>query len=172
MQENTCCFIGHRNINETKELKNELRKAVLELIAKNNIDTFLFGSKSQFNELCYKIVSELKEKYPYIKRIYVRAEYPEINEEYKNYLLERYEHTYYPERILNSGKAVYVERNCEMIDKSRFCIIYYNESKVTFGRKSGTKKAYLYALKEKKNITLYKQVKFLTQIILKCIMKM
>lgn len=153
---NTCCFIGHRTIEETEELKLGLSKAIVGLIEKENVDTFLFGSKSQFNELCYEIVSEIKGTYPHIKRIYVRAEYPDIDDEYKNYLLERYEDSYYPERILNSGKAVYVERNCEMIDKSRFCIIYYNESKVPFGRKSGTKKAYLYAIKEKKNITLYK----------------
>ena len=154
MQENTCWFIGHRNINETQQLKNELRKAILELIAKNNVDTFLFGSKSRFNELCYEIVSEIKETYPHIKRIYVRAEYPDIDDEYKNYLLERYEDSYYPERIKNSGKAVYIERNYEMINKSKYCVIYFNESKEQ--AKSGTKIAFQYAAQKGKNIMLYK----------------
>ena len=155
MQENTCCFIGHRNINETQELKNELRKAILDLIAKNNVDTFLFGSKSRFNELCYEIVSEIKGTYPHIKRIYVRAEYPDIDDDYKNYLLERYESSYYPERIKNSGKAVYIERNFEMINKSQYCVIYYNELKANNG-KSGTELAYHYAINRKRNIILFK----------------
>ena len=118
MQTNTCCFIGHRTITETKELKSKLNEIIEKLITNKNIDTFLFGSKSQFNTLCLEIVTKFKEKYPHIKRIYVRAEYPCINDDYKNYLLESYEDTYYPEKIKNSGKGVYIKRNCEIIDKS------------------------------------------------------
>lgn len=40
----------------------------------------------------------VKEEYPDIKRIYVRAEFPYINDDYKNYLLKSYEDTYYPEK--------------------------------------------------------------------------
>jgi len=58
----------------------------------------------------------------------VRAEYPYIDEDYKNYLLEHYEETYYPEKIVNAGKAAYVERNCEMINSSSVCVVYYDES--------------------------------------------
>ena len=117
---NTCCFFGHRTINETEQLKNKLYEIIEMLIIYENVDTFLFGSKSRFNDLCYELVSAVKEKHSHIKRIYVRAEYPYINNDYKNYLLKSYEDTYYPEKILNSGRAVYVERNCEMIDKSQF----------------------------------------------------
>ena len=127
MKEHTCCFIGHRTINETEELKLMLCDIIEKLIVENSVDTFLFGSKSRFNSLCHELVTEIKEKYPHIKRVYVRAEYPDINEHYKNYLLESYEDTYYPEKIMNSGRAVYVERNYEMIDKSHFCIVYYDE---------------------------------------------
>ena len=139
MEENTCCFIGHRTINETEELKLMLCDIIEKLIVENSVDTFLFGSKSRFNSLCHELVTEIKEKYPHIKRVYVRAEYPDINEHYKNYLLESYEDTYYPEKIMNSGRAVYVERNYEMIDKSHFCIVYYDEQNAPTTRKSGTK---------------------------------
>ena len=122
--ENTCCFIGHRTINETEELKSKLYETIEKLSVENSVDTFLFGSKSRFNDLCHEIVTEIKEKYPHIKRTFVRAEYQNIDETYKAYLLENYEDTYYPEKIIGAGKAVYVERNCEMIDKSRFCIVY------------------------------------------------
>ena len=125
--ENTCCFFGHRTINETEELKSKLIEVVEKLIVEKQVDTFLFGSKSRFNSLCLELVTEIKEKYPHIKRIYARAEYPYISEHYKNYLLESYEDTYYPEKILNSGRAAYVERNYEMIDNSHYCIVYYDE---------------------------------------------
>ena len=122
MEDETCCFFGHRKINETEELKSKLIEIIEKLIVENSVDTFLFGSKSRFNSLCLDTVTELKEKYPHIKRIYVRAEYQYIDEHYKNYLLKSYEDTYYPEKIMNSGRASYVERNYEMIDKSKFCI--------------------------------------------------
>ncbi len=82
----------------------------------------------------------------------MRAEYPDINGDYENYLLEMYEETYYPKRILGSGKAVYVERNCEMIDKSRFCVIYYESQIAPTTRRSGTKIALDYATKHGKHI--------------------
>ncbi|MBQ2676927.1 MAG: hypothetical protein IJF54_05980 [Clostridia bacterium] len=152
MKENTCCFIGHRTINETEDLKLKLNEIIEKLIVHENVDTFLFGSKSRFNSLCLETVTETKEKYPYIKRVYVRAEYPYISEHYKNYLLESYEDTYYPENIMNSGRAAYVERNYEMIDKSRYCIVYYNKQGAPTTRKSGAKTALDYAVKQKKHI--------------------
>ncbi len=103
-------------------------------------------------DLCYDIVTETKKKHPHIKRIFVRAEYPYIDESYKEYLLERYEDTYFPKSVLGAGKASYVKRNCEMIDNSRFCIVYYKEDYTPKSRKSGTKIAFTYAEKKKKNI--------------------
>ena len=152
MKKKTCCFLGHRTINETEELKSRLNKIIEKLIVDKNVDTFLFGSKSSFNSLCLELVTEMKEKYPHIRRIYVRAEYPYINDLYKNYLLENYEDTYYPEKILHSGRASYVERNYEMIDNSQFCIVYYDEKLAPTARKSGTKIALDYAIKQCKNI--------------------
>ena len=146
--ENTCCFFGHRNINETEELKSKLIEVIKKLIVDEKVDTFLFGSKSRFNSLCLELVTEIKEKYPHIKRVYVRAEYPDINEQYTNYLLESYEGTYYPEKILGSGRAAYVERNYEMIDNSNYCIVYYDENYNPVKRKSGTRLAYEYATKQ------------------------
>ena len=149
---NTACFFGHRTINETEELKSKLVEIIEKLIVEKEVDTFLFGSKSRFNSLCQETVTDIKEKYPHIKRIFVRAEYPDINEQYTNYLLKSYEDTYYPEHIISSGRAAYVERNYEMIDKSHFCIVYYDEQGAPTTRKSGTKIALDYAIKKCKNI--------------------
>lgn len=152
MQENACCFIGHRTISETEELTSKLYEMIEKLIACENVDTFFFGSKSRFNSLCYETVTTIKQKYPHIKRIYVRAEYPMISDGYKAYLLERYEDTYYPDIAIGAGKAVYVKRNCEMIRNSRFCIVYYDERHVPAARKSGTKIALDYAVQQGKRV--------------------
>lgn len=152
MENKTVCFFGHRKIKETEELKAELCKIIEKLILENSVDTFLFGSKSQFNSLCHKLVSVYKEKYLHIKRVYVRAEYPFINADYENFLLENYEVTYFPKRIINSGKAIYIERNIEMINESDFCVVFYDEKNLPLNRKSGTKIALEYAEREKKPI--------------------
>ena len=123
----TCCFIGHRTINETDELRTKITEAVERLITEGKVDTFLFGSKSEFDSLCLELVTKLKEKYPHVKRIYVRAEFPVTNEEYKDYLLKSYDDTYFPEKIIGSGSVAYVERNYEMINQSKYCIVYYDE---------------------------------------------
>lgn len=154
MKTHTACFIGHRTINETEDLKSKLNEIIEKLIVDENVDTFLFGSKSRFNSLCLELVTKIKEKYPHIKRVYVRAEYPYISERYKNYLLKNYEDTYYPEHIIGSGRAAYVERNYEMIDNSQFCIVYYDETNVPTIRKSGTMVALDYAIKKQKHIII------------------
>lgn len=152
MNKNVCCFLGHRTINETEKLKAQLIEKIEKLIVEDFVDTFLFGSKSRFNSLCLELVTQLKENYPHIKRVYVRAEYPYISEDYKKYLLKNYEDTYYPENIINSGRASYVERNYEMINNSHFCVVYYDEKGGPTTRKSGTKIALDYAIKKRKKI--------------------
>ena len=154
----TCCFIGHRNINETEALKTALCETMETLITHNGVDRFLFGSKSRFNDLCYGIVSDIKKKYPHIRRIYVRAEFPNISESYEEYLSGWFEETYYPERIVGAGRAVYAERNFEMIDKSDYCLFYCNEEFLPSTRKSGTKIALDYAKRNNKKLIVFSRI--------------
>ena len=156
----TCCFFGHRKIKKTEALWNKVYTVIEELIRDYNVHIFLFGSKSEFDDLCLNIVTELKEKYPYINRVYVRAAYADINDDYTDYLLKSYEDTYFPERMRGAGRASYVERNQEMINKSTFCVVYYDETYspprrknscrdlTDYQPKSGTKLAYDYANKK------------------------
>ena len=67
--------------------------------------------------------------------------YPDISDSYENYLLESYEKTYFPENMRNDGKASYAERNQEMINKSGFCVVYYDENYAPPRRRSKTKLA-------------------------------
>lgn len=152
MKENTCCFLGHRTINETEELKLKLNEIIEKLIVEKQVDTFLFGSKSRFNNLCYELVTEKKENYPWIKRVYIRAEFADIRESYERYLLGLYEETYYDERLRGAGRAVYVKRNYHMIDKSDVCVIYCDEAQFPTVRKSGAKIALDYAVRHQKHV--------------------
>jgi len=156
-----CCFFGHRKIEQTPELIERLTKAVEFLITEKGVNVFCFGSKSEFDDLCHKVVTELKEKYPHIERVYVRSAFQHIPDWYKDNLLEHYEDTYYPKQIENSGRASYVERNQEMINKSDFCVVYYDENYlpprrknckrdlVDYQPKSGTRVAFDYAIKKR-----------------------
>ncbi|MBQ8295262.1 MAG: hypothetical protein IJX87_02375 [Clostridia bacterium] len=165
----TCSFFGHRNIRGSPELCETIRQTVVRLMQENGVKIFLFGSASRFDELCLKIVTEIKAEYPEIQRVYVRSQYPYLEKDYKEYLLESYDDTYMPNRIENAGKASYVERNQEMIDASDFCVFYCDEaykpplrkqsrrSLTSYQPKSGTALAYQYAKQKKKEIiNLYK----------------
>ena len=159
-----CCFIGHRKIEKTPKLTKRLLKEIEVLITEKKVDSFYFGSKSEFNDLCYKTVTDLKEKYPHIKRILARTFYPDIDDYTKKFFLDDYEDTYFPERAINAGKVSYIARNKDMIDRSSFCIVYYDENYLpperknskrdltSYQPKSGTRISYDYALKNKKMI--------------------
>ena len=160
----TCCFFGHRKIKEAPELESKLIEVIEDLIVNRDVTTFLFGSKSEFDSYCKKIVDRLKEKYPHIKRVYVRSSFQHIPDWYEDSLLEHYEDTYFPEHMAKAGRASYVERNQEMINKSDFCVFYYDENYLPPRRKnsrrdlfdyqpkSGTGVAYDYAVKKKVEI--------------------
>ena len=155
-------FIGHSKLQFDNGFRIQQNTLLLSLIDKRKADTFLLGSRSDFNDLCLEVVTEIQKERPGIKRVYVRAEYPYISRDYENYLLESYDATYIPENVIDAGKAAYVERNFHMIDKAGLCIFYYDENykpplkPATRGRitreqpNSGTKVAYEYATSKRK----------------------
>lgn len=162
------CFIGHRTVENAEQVKEQITSTISQLIT-NGADTFLFGNKSQFNCLCWDIVTAFQKRYHTLKRIYIRANYPIIPEYYKDYLLESYEETYFPKGMERAGRSSYVERNQKMIDASDVCVFYYNsgyklapKKQKSFlplpdrEQKSGTAIAFAYATqKGKKIINLY-----------------
>ena len=152
-----CSIIGHRKIEISDDFKLRLERILKDLI-ENNVKVFLFGSKSMFNDVCYDIISSLKTTYQDIKRVYVRAEYIKTNNEYDVYLKSQFEESYYYDKNLYSNRLNYVKRNETLIDKSDICLFYYNDNYRTKNNtKSGTKLAYDYALKKKKEIiNIYK----------------
>ena len=59
----TCSFFGHRNVVETEELKCKLTEVIEDLIVNHSVLIFLFGSRSDLDEICNLVVTELKKKY-------------------------------------------------------------------------------------------------------------
>lgn len=149
----SCCIIGHREFEKSKKLELKIKKTIINLIEKEKVTTFLFGSNSRFNDFCYDIVSELKNVYVDIKRIFVRAEYPVITDEYFNYLKTLYEDSYFYSESFITNKFSHIKRNQTMIDNSDFCIFYFNCNYFPKTKtQSGTQLAYTYAIKKQKPI--------------------
>lgn len=155
-------FIGHRKIANENALRRQIEKIMLRLI-ENGVDTFLFGSVGNFNDLCVSVAAEIKSRGIKLFTVYVRAEYPYVDERYIKNVLGDFDLTFMPEKLVNAGKAVYAERNRYMIDRADVCVFYYDEKmsggeglKTYKNGQSGTEKAYLYAKrKNKTSINLF-----------------
>ncbi len=177
MRNRVCSFFGHRNTELTEKQYKALKRIIEDLIIKN-VQIFLFGSRSDFDFTCHKIVTELKEKHPFIvRKCYTcksesctleseRAYWEEVYSHFKKEKVtlfgveEEIEH----KTKFSSGKASYVERNRAMIDDSDYCVFYYDKnyqpqtrklskrSVSSYQPKSGTKLAYEYAKQKRKTI--------------------
>ena len=172
-----CSFFGHRDTPQTEELKQKVSETVERLIVEEGVDTFLFGSRSNFDELCHMVVTELKEKYPHIQRIaYLckhesgclagkgKDEQRRIKElTGRDVCIREFEDIKRSDRINSAGHVCYIERNQWMIDESNYCIFYRKSQYIpikrrgiqcaTCGRplKSGTEFAFGYAYMRKED---------------------
>ncbi len=169
----TCCFIGHRKIEDKEMVAQKVREVVEGLIIQNRVRIFHFGSRSQFDDICHAVVTEFQRLYPEIVRVNynVKSEYvvkkgekEGIAKEIDKWLEKKssindFEKSKISDRVFNAGKASYVERNEEMIDDSEYCVFFYKENYIVQSDEkdkpmgnSGTKRAYCYAVKKKKKI--------------------
>ncbi len=163
-----CSFFGHREIKIEETLIKKIEGIIENLIAEKGVSIFLFGSKSEFDSLCLYLMGGFKEKYPFIKRIAYTCKGEGCNLESLKEESERlYSKIYgrkveilYVDEEVNfknkwiAGKSGYVQRNYAMIDESDFCVFYYdvNVLRKDGQAKSGTKIAYEYAIKKRKQI--------------------
>ena len=148
------CFIGHRKIVCSLKLKSEIYTLAENLILSGTVN-FIFGGQSEFNDLCYDIITELKAKYPQILRIHFRTNYENANDYTMQFLIKGYEKSYCPPNISKAGRATYIKRNESMINESDICVFYYNKNyslQKPDKTNSGTEIAYDYAVKKRKNI--------------------
>ena len=163
----TWSFFGHRDTPQTVELKHKVRETVERLIVEERVDTFLFGSRSKFDELCHIVVTELREKYPYIQRIAYLCKHETaclvgagMDEKRRikeltgrDVYVPEYEDVKKSDRVNSAGRAAYVERNCWMIDESNYAIIHIKKNYSLRQSTSGAWFVCQYAIK--KNLIVF-----------------
>ncbi len=172
------CFIGHRKVTNAEQLKTRLLETVSKLIS-NGADTFIFGSRSDFDTLCWEVVTELQKRYPHLKRVsyntphetaFTSKEERERCEQFLSQIVQHevhytdYEESISSKKSLNANKNSYIMRNQEMIDNSDVCVFYFDKDYLPptqkasnkflpdYQPKSGTAVAYAYAIQKKKQI--------------------
>lgn len=171
---NSYCIIGHRKIiDNTNIFEKNLFNILIDLIKNKNVSIFNFGFYGEFNDLCYKILINLKNYYPNIQLVLyslnneIAYTFEEV-EDYKNkynrknkpFKYKCFDEIIYLTEIDESRvEYSYVLRNKKLIDESDFCLFYYKEnySLPTLNgqiRNSGTKIAYDYSINQKKKIIL------------------
>ena len=171
-------FIGHRTVVDATQVKIRLIEVIERLIA-DGADTFLFGSRSEFDRLCWEVVTELQAQHPNITRVSYNAPHESAitSKEERQHLeqifskltggdvhLADYDSAVNSRKSMNATKDAYIMRNQEMIDNSDVCVFYYNKDYLPPRRKqskrsvldyqpqSGTAVAFEYAKRKKKTI--------------------
>ncbi len=155
MEEKICSFFGHREIEITDELYSRTALEIMRAI-EDGCTEFYFGGYGEFDELCYNIVTKIKEENPEfkIKRTYCVSRERYLYKNVRYFKREDYDKVIYlPPAFEGWYKSIYF-RNCAMIDKSAV-IIFWAEAR----ENSGAYKAYKYAkrTKGKSIINLYKE---------------
>ena len=142
----SCSFFGTRSVAISDEIKMKIKNKILELL-RNNFRVFYFGGFSEFDDVCYKIVSEYKKEFPDIYRIFCSSDIRWLrpskqpkwlsNEEFEEITYLDLDYDYWYTRIYY--------RNCEIINRSDFVLFFALEN-----NESGAYKALKYAKSKKK----------------------
>lgn len=145
---NICSFFGHRDVEITDDLikrtTNEIEAAI-----NDGCRTFYFGGYSDFDSLCHKIVTSIKEAKPdlALNRVYCVSQEKYLRKKVRYFNKEDYDDVIYLMPSFEGWyKSIYY-RNCAMIDNSDLIIFYCEENP-----DSGAYKAYKYAIKNKKKV--------------------
>ena len=142
----SCSVFGHSNIEITKNLETKLFKTFDNLI-NQGYGFFYFGGFGMFDELCHKIISELKLKYNHIKRIFCLSDPRHLRENKRPKWLQTkdYEEFVYLDLDFDWWYQRIYFRNCAMIDRSDIVVFYVQQKE-----NSGAYKTFKYAKHKKK----------------------
>lgn len=145
----SCSVFGHSKIKITKELENNLKSTFKMLITQENVKYFYFGGFGEFDDLCHSIITELKNEYPEVYRIFCLSDprHQRLSKRPKWLKDEDYEEITYLDLNFDYWYTRIYYRNCEIIDRSDFVVFYVNHTE-----QSGAYKALQYAKRKKKQI--------------------
>ena len=143
--EKICSFFGHRDVDITDELYTRTKAEIIKAIGQG-CRVFYFGGYGSFDDLCYRIVTEIKEEQAdlNIRRIYCVSQERFCRKKVRYFQREDYDEVIYLTPSFEGWyKSIYF-RNCAMIDGSDY-VVFYAEAR----EESGAYKAYKYAQNKK-----------------------
>ena len=125
----SCSFFGHRDIEVTEHLQKVLKNMLKEKIVKDNYTVFYFGGFGDFDDLCYKLITELKKEFNDIKRIFCLTDYKYSTKPINKFTDKEYEEVVYFDLEFNWWYKRIYYRNLEIINRSDYVIFYVNKTK-------------------------------------------
>ncbi len=138
-----CTFCGHSQITEQEKIEAWLT-LVIENLINDGFDVFYLGGYGDFDNICCSVLTKHKEKYPYIKRVFVT---PYID---KNFDKNSYDESYYPSLENTPKRFAISKRNEKMVEQADVVVAYVIYS---WG---GASKTLEFAKRKKKNIINFK----------------
>ena len=111
----SCTFFGHRDTN--KEIEPIIKSTLIELIEKNNVDTFYVGNNGNFDIIVENILKELKVVYPQIN-YFVVCSYV------KTYKQKDLTNAIYPVFLKSKTLSQIPKRNEWMMERCDYVVTY------------------------------------------------
>lgn len=121
-----CTFFGHRNTYLSAEIRAKIRTKLIDLIEKEGVDSFWFGSYGKFDAECADITRSLKKEYPHIE-MHLLLPYPTKQESgggafYKELEFDGF--SYFDPDKLFFPRYTILKRNEYMVKNCDFLICY------------------------------------------------
>lgn len=144
----TCSCFGHSEVEITDDLILRARIEIEKAIA-DGVRTFLFGGRSDFDDLCYDLVTEQKKANPQlgIRRVFCFALDRDLRRPPHWFIRKEYEALECPVKAIDNWYRAIFFRNVAMIDQSDLVLFWVERRE-----NSGAYKTYRYAVGEHKRI--------------------
>lgn len=142
----TCSCFGHYDIDITDALIARTRIEIDKAVA-DGVRVFLFGGISDFDDLCYDLVTEKRNAEPQlnIKRVFCFALDKQLRKPPHWFVRKEYEALECPTKDFDYWYTAIYYRNLAMIDRSDLILFCVEERE-----NSGAFKTYQYAVKKRK----------------------
>ena len=118
----TCAFLGNATIWNTREVMEKIKLTAIDLIKNKGVDTFLVGTKGNFETLSHKMMEQIQCDYPDIKIMLVIAYAQDLERCPYNF-----DDIYYPTEVELSSKRWSISRRNEWIIEQTDYIIACNQ---------------------------------------------
>ena len=120
----SCVFFGHRWVVLTEQEKILLHATIIKLITEEGVEDFIFGGYGDFDSMAYRMVSDIKNDYPQIRKIYAQAYIPKHQED-MDHLKRVYDFVYLPEGTeVGLQRYAISRRNRSLAKECDFMVCY------------------------------------------------